>query len=112
MRSTSIRLCGTRRNRHCTSQTSGRTLRDGERQAFHIYSSAGAPTLLAGADTLAVTEYATCQYRTDSVSLRGTVEIKAIAGPLRDSVTLRVGNVLKPKRLQGPRRTVNPQPTN
>jgi beta-galactosidase len=46
------------------------------------------------------------------VSLRGTVEIKAIAGPLRDSVTLRVGNVLKPKRLQGPRRTVNPQPTN
>lgn len=89
-----------------------RTLRDGERQAFHIYSSAGAPTLLAGADTLAVTEYATCQYRTDSVSLRGTVEIKAIAGPLRDSVTLRVGNVLKPKRLQGPRRTVNPQPTN
>ena len=89
-----------------------RTLRDGEQQAFHIYSSAGAPTLLAGADTLAVTEYATCQYRTDSVSLRGTVEIKAIAGPLRDSVTLRVGNVLKPKRLQGPRRTVNPQPTN
>ena len=89
-----------------------RTLRDGERQAFHIYSSAGAPTLLAGADTLAVTEYATCQYRTDSVSLRGTVEIKAIAGPLRDSVTLRVGNVLKPKQLQGPRRTVNPQPTN
>ena len=89
-----------------------RTLRDGERQAFHIYSSAGAPTLLAGADTLAVTEYATCQYRTDSVSLRGTVEIKAIAGPLRDSVTLRVGNVLKPKRLQGPRRTANPQPTN
>ena len=89
-----------------------RTLRDGERQAFHIYSSAGAPTLLAGADTLAVTEYAACQYRTDSVSLRGTVEIKAIAGPLRDSVTLRVGNVLKPKRLQGPRRTVNPQPTN
>lgn len=89
-----------------------RTLRDGERQAFHIYSSAGAPTLLAGADTLAVTEYATCQYRTDSVSLRGTVEIKAIAGPLRDSVTLRVGNVLKPKRLQGPRRTTNPQPTN
>ena len=89
-----------------------RTLRDGERQAFHIYSSAGAPTLLAGADTLAVTEYAACQYRTDSVSLRGTVEIRAIAGPLRDSVTLRVGNVLKPKRLQGPRRTVNPQPTN
>lgn len=89
-----------------------RTLRDGERQAFQIYSSAGAPTLLAGADTLAVTEYAACQYRTDSVSLQGTVEIKAIAGPLRDSVTLRVGNVLKPKRLQGPRRTANPQPTN
>ena len=68
--------------------------------------------MLAGADTLAVTEYAACQYRTDSVSLQGTVEIKAIAGPLRDSVTLRVGNVLKPKRLQGPRRTANPQPTN
>lgn len=47
-----------------------------------------------------------------NTNLKGTVEIKAIAGPLRDSVTLRVGNVLKPKQLQGPRRTVNPQPTN
>lgn len=89
-----------------------RMLRDSERQAFQIYSSAGAPTLLAGGDTLVMTEYAACQYRSDSVSLQGTVEIKAMAGTLRDSVTLRVGNVLKPKRLQAPRRTTGLQPTN
>lgn len=89
-----------------------RTLRDHERQAFCIYSSAGTPTLLVGSDTLALREYAPCQYRSDSVALRGVVEVRASAGALRDSVKIRVGNVLKPKRIPAPRRTTGQQPTN
>lgn len=89
-----------------------RTLRDSERQAFRVYSSAGAPQLLVGSDTLAMTEYAACQYRSDTVSLKGRVEVKVWAGALRDSVTLRVGNVLKPKRTPVLRRTASPQTTN
>ncbi|WP_295936042.1 glycoside hydrolase family 2 TIM barrel-domain containing protein [uncultured Alistipes sp.] len=84
-----------------------RTLRDRERQAFSVYSSAGAPKLLIGADTVAMVEYSPCQYRSDSMTLRGQVEVKALAGALRDSVTIRVGNVLKPKRQPVPRRTAN-----
>lgn len=87
-------------------------LRDGERQSVSVYSSAGVPQLLVGADTVAMIEYAACQYRSDSVAMRGSVQIKASAGTLRDSVTLRVGNVLRPQRLPGLRRTVNPQQTN
>lgn len=87
-------------------------LRDGERQAFSVYSSAGEPVLLIGADTVPVKEYAACHYRTDTVAVKGTVLIRASAGELRDSATVRVGNVLKPKRLTAPRRTANPQPTN
>ena len=89
-----------------------RRLRDVPRQAFRIYSSAGAPLLLVGGDTVAVTEYAACQFRSDSVDVMGRVEVKAVAGDLRDSVTILVGNVLKPKRLQVPRRTAGPQTTN
>lgn len=89
-----------------------RRLRDVPRQSFRIYSSAGEPLLTVGADTVAMTEYADCQYRSDSVEVSGAVEVKAVAGGLRDSVTILVGNVLKPKRLQGPRRTAGPQTTN
>lgn len=88
------------------------TLRDRERQAFRVYSSAGDPLLLVGSDTVAMTRYAACQYRSDSVSLKGRVEVKVQAGALRDSVTLRVGNVLKPKRTPVLRRTAGPQTTN
>lgn len=89
-----------------------RTLRDRERQAFRVYSSAGAPQLVVGTDTLAMSEYAACQYRSDSIPLKGRVEVKVWAGELRDSVTLLVGNVLKPKRTPVLRRTANQQTTN
>ena len=82
------------------------------RQAFRIYSSAGVPVLTVGADTVAVTEYAACQYRSDSVDVSGLVEVKAVAGLLRDSVSILVGNVLKPKRLQVPLRKAGPRTTN
>ena len=79
-------------------------LRDRNRQAFSVYSSVGAPTLFVGADTVAMTQYAACQYRSDSVEIQGIVQVKAVAGEQCDSVTLRVGNVLKPKRQPVPRR--------
>ncbi len=89
-----------------------RRLRDMPRQAFRVYSSAGVPVLTVGADTVAMTEYAACQYQSDSVEVRGPVVVKAVAGTLRDSVTILVGNVLKPKRFQAPLRKAGPQPTN
>lgn len=89
-----------------------RALRTEERQAFRVYSSAGTPLLLVGADTVAMTEYASCQYRSDSVSVRGWVDVRVAAGELRDSVKILVGNSLKPKRTLGLRRTAGPQTTN
>lgn len=88
------------------------TLRDQERQAFRVYSSAGTPLLTIGRDTLKMTQYAACQYRSDSVELKGRVVVKVSAGGLTDSVSLLTGSVLKPKRSLAPRRITNPQPTN
>ncbi len=88
------------------------TLRDGELQTFRVYSSVGAPVLMIGADTLAVTEYAPCQYRADSVAVSGSVVLKASAGDLRDSASIRVGSAPKPKSLLDLRRTIGRQPTN
>ena len=89
-----------------------RRLRDYEKQAFRVYSSAGTPTLIVGRDTLAMSEYAPFQYRSDSVAIHGMIEVKAAAGDLRDSVTILVGHVLKPKRTQVLRRTAGLQTTN
>ncbi len=73
-------------------------LRDSEPQVFHIYSSEGMPSLVVGADSVAVKEYGPCQYYTDPVPLKmETVEVKVAAGALRDSVTLRVGMLPKSK---------------
>lgn len=87
-------------------------LRDCERQAFRIYSSAGTPLLLVGADTVAVTEYAACHYRSDTVTVQGRVDVRVSAGALRDSVTLLVGNILRQKQLPVLRRTADRQTTN
>lgn len=89
-----------------------RRLRDTDKQLFRVYSSVGMPLLTAGTDTLAMTEYAPCQYRTDSIEMKGTVNVKAVAGDLCDSVTIRIGNVLKPKLTPGLRRTTGLQTTN
>ncbi len=89
-----------------------RRLRDSQRQAFKVYSSQGAPLLLVNQDTVKLNEYAPCQYLSDTVTLLGDVRVTVSAGALRDSVELRVGNVLKPKRNPAPRRTTSPQTTN
>lgn len=89
-----------------------RRLRDQTRQAFRAYSSAGVPTLLVGQDTVAMKEYAPCQYRSDSVSVTGIVPVRIYAGGLADSVTLRIGNVLKPRWMQAPLQIKGLQKTN
>lgn len=79
---------------HLTGKHS--TVRSSDRQMFRIYSSVGMPTLTVGTDTVAVREYADCQYRSDSVTLPlGRVTVRVSAGSLRDSVTLRVDNATK-----------------
>lgn len=87
-------------------------LRDIQKQAFRIYSSAGAPVLLVNRDTVALKEYARGQYQSDTISLAGQVWVKVEAGALRDSVELTVGNILKPKRNSVLRRTAGPQMIN
>lgn len=96
-------------NRHSpTLRLTGRhtSLRSGSRQAFHIYSSAGVPTLTIGSDTVAVHEYAACQYRSDSITLPlGRTIVRAKAGNLRDSIILRIDNATAPKSRSGLLRT-------
>ncbi len=87
-------------------------MREAAEQTFRVYSSAGAPTLLVGGDTVAMSQYAPCQYRSDTVSLNGTVRVEVQAGALRDSVTLRIGNALTPRRTPAPLQIKGLQKTN
>ncbi len=79
--------------------------RNKPKQTLRLYSSAGAPLLLVNGDTVAVNEYAPCQYRTDTLELQGHVEVKASAGKLRDRMTIQVGNASKAKNYPAPPRT-------
>lgn len=79
--------------------------------SLRVYSSQGMPLLLVGADTVAMTQYGACQYRSDSVAVKGKVVVKALCGELSDSVTLRVGSVLKPKRYPAPPQTTGRRTT-
>ncbi|MDE6046062.1 MAG: beta-galactosidase [Alistipes sp.] len=79
--------------------------RNKPKQTFRLYSSAGAPLLLVNGDTVAVNEYAPCQYRTDTLELQGHVEVKASAGKLRDRMVIQVGNASKAKNYPAPPRT-------
>ena len=77
-------------------------LRSSGEQTFRIYSSAGEPTLLVGADTVAVQWYAPCQYQSDTVTLpAGRSVVWVSAGGLRDSLILRVDNATRPQPRAG-----------
>lgn len=82
-------------------------LRDREEQSFHVYSSEGEPLLTVGGDTVRMTEYAACQYRSDTIALKGAVEVKVRAGALRDSMRIMVKSVAKSKRQPVLRRTAD-----
>lgn len=87
-----------------------RRLREiGQTQRIKVYSSAGIPQLLINGDTVKMNEYAPCQYLSDSICVEGWVRVNTAAGTLRDSVTFRVGNVLKSQQMPGLRRTTGLQ---
>lgn len=87
-------------------------LRSDERQAFAVYSSAGEPLLLLNDDTVRMTAYAPCQYRSDTVLLQGAVQVRVSAGGLGDGVTLQIGSFLRPRTQLVLPQTANPQTTN
>ncbi len=82
---------------------------NGRRQVLRVYSSAGVPQMTIGADTVAITEYAPCQYRTDSVDLPDRAEVRIVAGSLRDGFTFPADFAPTRPRLQGLLQTANPQ---
>ncbi len=82
-----------------------RMRRDQLKESFTVYSSAGAPVVVLGSDTLAVKEYAAGQYRTDSVDLpQGRCVVRAIAGDRCDSIILQTDNAAKRFLRTAPRR--------
>ncbi|MDE5579568.1 MAG: beta-galactosidase [Alistipes sp.] len=82
------------------------------RQTFHVYSSAGEPLMMIGSDTVAMNEYAPCQYRSDTVELTGRAEIRVRAGKLHDRMTVLIDYASKPPKNPDPQQTEGPQTTN
>lgn len=80
-----------------------------DRQQFTVYSSAGEPTLLVQDDTISLHRYAPCQYRSDTVTLDGNVQVRVSAGGLGDGAIIQIGSVLRPQRRLAPPQTADPQ---
>ena len=81
-------------------------------QMFRVYSSAGEPLMTIGADTIPMTLYAPCQYRSDTVELTGRAEVKVRAGKLQDKAIVLIDNAAKPNNRSVLPQTTNPQKTN
>lgn len=81
-------------------------------QMFRVYSSAGEPLMTIGTDTIPMTLYAPCQYRSDTVELTGRAEVKVRAGNLQDRFTVLIDNAAKPKSHSVLPQTAGPQKTN
>ena len=84
-------------------------MRRNDRQAFTVYSSEGTPLLLLRDDTIAMHPYAPCQYRSDTVTLEGNVQVRVSAGGLGDGTIIQIGSVLRPKERWAPQQTANPE---
>ena len=97
---------------HPTLRLTGRRQRFqlDEQQHFTIYSSVGRPTLYVGdeGDTVALYNYAPCQYRSDTVFLQGVVPVRVSAGELNDKMVIQIGNALRPRTNRGLLQTANP----
>ena len=74
-----------------------RDIRSDEEQVFTIYSSVGRPVLTINGDTVACENVARTIYRTETLKLKGTNEIKASVADKSDEMTLTIGNYLKVK---------------
>lgn len=80
-------------------------LRDTERQAFKVYSSAGMPTLRINGDSVALHRYADCQYVTDTMTLQGIVWLDVSLGGRHDSLRFKIDSEPRQPWLVGLRQT-------
>lgn len=80
-----------------------------DRQQFTVYSSAGEPILLVRDDTVQLHRYAPCQYRSDTVTLDGNVQVRVSAGGLGDGAIIQIGSVLRPQQRLAPPQTADQQ---
>ena len=60
-----------------------------------VYSSVGKPVMTINGDTVACENVARTIYRTDTLKLKGTNEIKASVADKSDEMTLTIGNYLR-----------------
>ncbi len=65
-------------------------------QHFTVYSTQPNPVLLVQDDTVALHAYAPCQYRSDTVTVKGSAQVKVSAGTLGDGSFIQIGSLLKP----------------
>ncbi len=80
-----------------------------DRQQFTVYSSAGDPTLILHDDTIRMHRYAPCQYRSDTVTLEGNIQVRVSAGGLGDGAIIQIGSVLRPQQRLAPPQTADQQ---
>ena len=69
-------------------------------QSFTIYSSEADPILLVNDDTVRLHQRGPVIYRSDTLQLRGLVQVRVSAGGIGDGVTMQIGNVLRPQARQ------------
>lgn len=71
------------------------TIRSNDKHSLTIYSSFGSPTILVNGDTIACKNLARTIYRTDTLTLKGTNNIKVSVGDMVEETTITIGNYLK-----------------
>lgn len=76
-------------------------MRDRMEQQFTIYSSEANPTLHINDEAVRLKKVGQNIYRSDSMQLRGLVQIRVSAGGIGDGVTIQIGNVLRPHSRPG-----------
>ena len=65
-------------------------------QHFTVYSSFEQPLLMVEDDTVALHRYAPCQYRSDTVVVKGSAQVRVSAGTVGDGMVIQIGSLLKP----------------
>lgn len=76
-------------------------------QHFTVYSSEPNPLLLVQDDTIRLHPYAPCQYRSDTISIHGTAQVRLSAGGLGDGAIIQIGSLLRPAGRLGLPQTTN-----
>ena len=72
-----------------------RDIRSCEKQIFTVYSSQGRPVMTINGDTVSCENVARTIYRTDTLTLKGSNEVKVTVGDKSDAMTLTIGNYLR-----------------